>query len=1091
MSQPNLQFEDTEVLIKHSELILAYLEKILNEFREDGKIMSKVKGQTGSALKKFASEYVDALLRNANLPTVSGSVAELRDLIAADLASSQCIQLLDYACRWIQLTQDQLVFINSNIREFDLRWNYPLTIAVCKLFTAYCKICLYIHYIKTSSFLVNIFCSSNLIKTYKLILPIDELLRIVKSCIDNPFGFIATQNDPLKGHLSILVFQILPFFSTLFADWPIFNWSSLSIFEFSPEDTFGNSTSMPLDDFTYLANINMFQEFITFFLMVFPSYMDIHPQFTYLASGVITESQFFYLSRNYAVKAADLIVLSLQNQTNKTNQTLPFLRDNLEKTIELKNMSTHIYRMKQLIYLAEDLENFAGIDINQFIRSIHQIRAICAFSFYEIEVFLRMRDQKFWDKEHIETVTKLFLLVDKISSFFVREKHTFERFFVFNLSTADSEYLQTLISNFTKDQSGNGPDAVILKGAAEIHSSIQKLDLNEFDNNTRYDFLPLILTQNRLLFEYNKMATQFRISYLNPLFEHFATIQNHCAAAMDATRYFLDCCPLHTLWRHYTQFINIVKCDHTPMNNSIAFLNIFSFFNYDNIILPCYTGLKANLRSTIQNVRGMISQQIRTVMNKLITDKHSAVTKFSYNNPISCRPIFDPPHKAMLNKEYCLSTSSKLANLTQANQFISSIPESIIYFGEKIDLASFFMSSFSKEIIRILLFCLHDNLHAIIDSAQFIWGLFGQAGLDFSQALANGILNESMFGGPAFTDQSKLFTDLSLPLAPQGVIDEQRVVYKLSSELRSFIENDHKLTKYTYSTQQFLPLTPNEKQAINPPELSNPSIAAQISDASLLYSKQYFVNLIRTLGLHAGIYLDCAIIKIVILEMMKIVDGYRQFSTSSNKSNTLSDPAESLLRVAVGLTLRNNLRTASAAVIEETIPGFNRIIESINSQQTDELMTIKEIITDEKSIFFISKYLSQCEKCTADIKGYFNYIAAMILSIKWDKVIFLSDNDALSLNYHLLPFAFELLVETAPLLFEKSNPENISQGIDSYFVSLSAYTKPTKPSEYNSFYIFMDHFAKFIRGFDYNKISKMFPYTTLSTGYPVSDAKST
>ena len=99
----------------------------------------------------------------------------------------------------------------------------------------------------------------------------------------------------------------------------------------------------------------------------------------------------------------------------------------------------------------------------------------------------------------------------------------------------------------------------------------------------------------------------------------------------------------------------------------------------------------------------------------------------------------------------------------------------------------------------------------------------------------------------------------------------------------------------------------------------------------------------------------------------------------------------------------------------------------------------------KKSFYFISKYFSETEKLSFEIQNYFAFIAAMILSIKWEKVAFLTDSDAFVNNYHLIPYAFELLVDITPSIFEKASSENVKDGVTSFFTVLANnYEKNTK-----------------------------------------------
>lgn len=1110
-------FENSEILLKHSELIIANLEKIEHEFRDDGKILSKVKGNNHSQFKKFVNEYEQAIQRNEKLPTASGSISSSIESVANDLISTKSIFVIDYACFWLKSAQRQLQLIDENSHGYDIRWNLPFTLRTIKIFVAFCKISLLLYYIKNSSVLISAFCASNFGKGQKLLNPINDLATIVKSCNENPFSYIASQNENLKTKFSATILEILPFFSPLFSDWPVVNWSLLSFYESSPDDMSGNS--LPINELILLANISLFYEFMTFFLMVYPESIDQNTQLTPLASAVMSETAFFYISRNYFIKSSELINLSLSIPANKSNKALPMIRDNFEKSIETKNKSAHLQRMQQLYYLAEDIESFSEIDFNQFLQCTPQVIAICAFSYYEIEMFFRMKDQKLWDQIHVTTVMKLFGLLDKITELFVREKYTIERFYIYNLSTSDADYLQGLIDQIGPQQGGN-----FVKAAGYIKTAIQSVDLKEFEQGIHYDFYPLLLTEGRLLHDFNKLPSNLT---LNPLFEHLTSIGDHCCIAMDSMRYFLEFCPIHTLWRHHAIFSLFLKSEFLPMNTSIAFLHVFSYFNYDDVILPSMNMIEP-LKTQLQSVKAILSQQIRALMGKIISKKKET------EGTKEQKEFETNPNFHMLNTEHVNMKTEYINALTQANQFVVSIPESIFFYGNTIDIASFFINSIQNDFIRVLLFRLHDNTHAIVDAAEFLWSLMGKIGIDFRQALFNGITKETMFASPDIKQQAKCFIDPSLSKCPQGMIDEQRIVHKFALELIEFITQGHKKTKYVQFTQQFFALTKQEmklrEDLVNKPkgvEISSPggshsnvpgspgSVSSSQKestgtmgmgfgfgnelDGSLCFSTHHFADLFRTLGLHCALYLDCTLFMSTLNSLFNVVEeGYSNFSKLLGNNQTLTDniinspeiakATESLLSVAVGLTVQNMIRRGASIIVDETIPGLARTISShLESQpnMADDLMTIKEITSSDNSFYFIKQFLNGASKCSADLKNYFMYIAAMILNINWNGVQFYPDDDALWQNYHLIPYAFELLIDVAPLLFEKAAPENIRAGIDTFFLTLSSFQpKMNKGQKFNPFYILVDKFMKFVPGLDYAEMENYFPYSLLSSGYP-------
>jgi hypothetical protein len=185
-----------------------------------------------------------------------------------------------------------------------------------------------------------------------------------------------------------------------------------------------------------------------------------------------------------------------------------------------------------------------------FMHSIHQTRAATAFTYYEIVTILSVtgRVDQWKGPEDLKATVQLLSTLCKMTDFFVYEQDLVARFFAFNLCTAYQLYLEKLIGLFSVGFREEGQK--ILKGTAATGSALKEIQLDEFDQQTRSDFYPLLLSLGRLVHQHNVTATGLYTSALNLLFEHPNTISLRASACHDPARFFLETCPLHTLWHH-------------------------------------------------------------------------------------------------------------------------------------------------------------------------------------------------------------------------------------------------------------------------------------------------------------------------------------------------------------------------------------------------------------------------------------------------------------------------------------------------------------------------------------------------------------
>ncbi|EAY20563.1 hypothetical protein TVAG_239370 [Trichomonas vaginalis G3] len=1060
------RFEETEILLKHSEFVLASLEFAAHQFREDGEIMKMLSSSDGSKIRSFAKNFVKAKKKGDSLPTLNQSLYQTREKIAMQMIMP--IRTIDYTVYWCQLSVAQLKVMTETSREFDFRWNLPITLSSLKLFGAFCRIVLYLHHITAAKFLVQLFSSSSLPTTLPLQCQFDDLLDFVSKCQDEPFAFIASQLDFIKEKMSLMVVNLLPFFSTLMGDWTVFDWSMLSIYERSPESTIGDS--MPINEYTYLANISFLQEVLTLFTLTFTSFMDENQQFIALGHAILSETGTFYLSRNFPVSIEELIKVSIPSKS------LTGLKSNLQNSINRKNKEVHLYRMKQLLLLASDVVNFSELNFNSFLRSIHIVRAIAAFAYYEIDLFFRTSDKFAKSPDHIKTVSHLLHYIVELAYLFIKRKPDVERFFLYNLATVDADHLSYILNKFGTDLGTAGAD-VVATGRL-ILESLEDLDLAKFDNGIRYDFYPLQLTHGRALHRHNVTSQRLRVSFLTPLCEHLMTISMHASACQDPVNWFLECCQLHTMWRHLNKFDAFISNPSAPIVECTCFVHIFELFNYDKIVMSMHMNEGATAQSILENqIRQSFIKRMFSLMSNLLSS-NSRIMQFSLDGPIGQVIPEQNLTRDLRSKEYCNREAEEINSIANANKLIEKLPQTCNVLGKVIDISPYIVRRLTSDILRIVLLNMTTNGSAIINSAPLVWTFFSHARalnvdqfedeeLVFRRGLFEYSLKSAMFAGSSISAQAQAFIGRG-SLEPRDITDPSRFIVFISSQMIKFVDTEYDSHLYNHFAESF---------------------------SSCNHNISYYRNIFRVLGIHPALYLDATLTNGIVENFYIVHQAFEFIRQNLKKPNDvfkheMAKPAsKALLSLSVGLALRNIIRRAISLVNEEAIPGISDIIATTELDDRPECNLLKEVFSQEDTTWFIkTRLLSRIKVHNDGLKDFFTFIATLIAGPFFDDIEFDPENNTLSHNVHLIPYAFQLIIELAPSLFTEASYNKLQGAIELFFTKISQIVesrmKKLKAQNLKARYILMDQFPKLCSKLEYGRMKHVFPYALLTHSYP-------
>jgi hypothetical protein len=406
-------------------------------------------------------------------------------------------------------------------------------------------------------------------------------------------------------------------------------------------------------------------------------------------------------------------------------------------------------------------------------------------------------------------------------------------------------------------------------------------------------------------------------------------------------------------------------------------------------------------------------------------------------------------------------------------------PDSIFFFGQDIGVAKYFSDVLLMTVDKVLLTALRINIESVTDASQLFWSLMGQLGGNFGAAIFDGTLRHGIFADSSFDKQIEALSGRLADLCPvKGMHDLTRVINGFGQDLIAFATTDHLQCPYIPFVQRFSGR--REKS----------------------HSTQSFMSIFRIFGLHGALYLDCTLIRFVAENVASVLRSYqalageiescKQQPLTLAKEPRVIEASKTFLSVAVALTLRTLVRQAAENCANETVPGIAQLVMTEAKRDTPLSHLFKEVLTSERSNFFIVEQLRTLlsTRFPHSLDHYFTFIAAMFGNPAWRTAKFDASLDAIENNLHVLPYAWELMVDLAPALFDRAGDAEVSLGIDAFFSSLSQIYKMSEGAGDSASgmpqLILVDKFTKLIPRLEYGYIEKYFPYGAVACGYPVT-----
>jgi hypothetical protein len=330
-----------------------------------------------------------------------------------------------------------------------------------------------------------------------------------------------------------------------------------------------------------------------------------------------------------------------------------------------------------------------------------------------------------------------------------------------------------------------------------------------------------------------------------------------------------------------------------------------------------------------------------------------------------------------------------------------------------------------------------------------------------------------MFVGTAIEKQAEALRGVDIEICPSDCDKDMiRVVYGIASELAGFVQLGHTAAQYVPFVQRF--------------------------HGPKSYSTQSFTHLIRIFGIHAALYFDNSLIKLISESVVTLLQTYQAVAADidSHKGNPVTaaanpkvvEASKQFLSVAIALTMRLLIRRAAHMVMNEAVPGLSEVISGQNKKARPADWLLNEVTSSARASYFVIEQVKAkfTQRPPGSFETYFGYLAALFGNPAWKNAKFFEAQDALENNIHCLPYAWALMADLGAALFGVSDEKTINLGIDAFFRGLSLVFKGAEQAGPggSAYLILVDKFTILLPELHYGHIEKYFPYGAVTSGYP-------
>ncbi|OHT05526.1 hypothetical protein TRFO_26738 [Tritrichomonas foetus] len=1110
------RIEELEALYNHIDLLNSKLDIFETMTNNASIIGAALSSANGERFKRTVDPYIASLFTDkpVSVPNLAAHQSFINSTIKDLVVQAQVIK---YMYQFCNLTEHELRNLCQIIKDFDLRWNQPLTIRCCQIFVQYCKTILFIKTHPVIKYIMIMINSSSQIDVVKksVITPNDvtKILVYVIGASGDPFYFMKTRVDFLSNQMARLSGTVGAFLARLFGTFPLVDFQQFSIFNKQPSEV---ETTLMSDEFIILSNLSLLKETLFFYLFIFYEASSGSQSFELIIESIFTESPKVSLSKTFMIPLQDLI--SFSSSSHLPTRIMKSASDITDQ----KFRTSHTQRMIHVAFLLQDILNIVNFRTGELPQLMNHIIALSGLAFYEL-------DQYFTYDQRCPEALELLSVVLELSNIIVKNQEDVERFFTYNLAAVDLQFLKKQLSPAGFDEIANNTKELniplLLKDLAK---SLEVVDLGEYDKGTRYDFTAFNVTYARYLRIFNDIKTRERVSFLDPIFEHLTTINFHIKLATSALDTFLLYCPIQTLWRHTGSNYNEntwtrhITDENMPLQHIPSILSIFTYFSLDH---NCLRQLLSVVTS-LQNMYSHIRQKVFERMSRSISQNFFPTAQgikiglqthdFSGRENIFNSTDFATPKGITRQLVEIQYKSTNAAN--QLNSFCQRIPQNVIVFNQT-DRTAEFMTNTLMNNLSSCLFPDKVPNPSLMDrsftaATEFLWPVFAQLGSSFPNQIYQCRLSNSKpaSANPSIAEQTKEFNGTvnyqpvnintkKLGSDPKAQIQWQRteLILKIEQKFDKFVSS--KWEKMTYL-----------------PTLKGFWYKNQNKTENSFFTEQSLRYIVENLGIYAGLRIDRIFIHKIASTINELYSAFRM-TNSPELSNWYNDfvhkgvlpdidqlkkgginvdeLSKKVILIGACLKMRELLLNALSSVVREAVPGLQELMETAqkrcnNVWKTEAQVLIAEaVLGDPNNLHFVEEILKKLrvQPYNSTINHFFFYLALLLNGKQFKECVYMPEFDAITENLLLVPYTAKAFLNLSEFLFKESS-RKINADATVTFVSALGQIVQTRKNQntVNSFTILADKVPQ-IMGIEYQRIEAIFPSRTVNFAYNAVEKK--
>ncbi|OHT14281.1 hypothetical protein TRFO_15461 [Tritrichomonas foetus] len=1050
------RFEDIEILTQHIPALIHRLDDLRDQLTGEAFILMG-NNPDWARVSKYIDEKVEKLKngQDASAP-VPREIKVVMDTINPKINS--IIPSIDYICNWLYYATETMKIFTTSNNLLNIRSELPLTLRVCEVFVNYVKAITVMHYLCTRvNFAWHCFTTSappdqvnNLTAPRQFV---DVILAKISS---KPFDYVSEATAPLKNHLENLTTQLSTIFSQLFAVYSLFEWSILSI---EGADSLDSESTLLHSNYIVLQNLYLFYLTIVFFGLVFPQFFANNVNFGSFAISIYSESQSIRLTNSFVAPLATLLSLA--------SESLPLkIMNTALKDIESKLTTSHPKRINCLTHLFCEYTERCNLNDDLFGLYYEQILAIYGFSFYE----LMIANESNIEVNMLDMLSASLDLLALIES----NEQLIQRTFLYTLTSIDIGFLRDITLKCRKVSVSLEPCYLLTINSIAEHLIGFKLE--DFDNGTRYDLYPLMLTHGRLISYPYTSGNDSDVSMIFSLLEHLTAIVRHLSFVESPLDCLMQIYPIHRHCYISNKIPKLIRSDKTDLRKIVSSLKFFTF-------IPFLEQYVKNFQQACESVCDRILRAIGDTIS-LKSKNVQAVLQNNMDPEFDISQYLAPPRKTQ--REMYEKDSLDINKCSSAMENIMTMPDTARYGKVEYKLRDTFVEKFLAWIDSYVLSGNYSPFFAasifnMLD--QVVRPFFTELNIPFIPTMLQKTRNASpLIGDEKFFSQYKLYTCQEKPKMASGFINNY------IQQMTMFIESGHKTAQYEHLGLRFITLR-----------------GSTSFQAEQFFAMEPMKYLITTFGIRAGVRVNAILMSHYFVLYNQMMASFIQLTDQVNvwyqtflRTRTIDYKAitceqmkncsELLLSIGLVRTLRVILGKATRQVLDEVVPSLNTIVDAGKAKLGsigDEIAAFLESINPGANDNFLVERAKLANKSSVDAPKFLFFLGLLFANHDWDDAKFDSENDQFTHNLQLLPGAIGGLISVTRGIAEE---KIVLQALAIFFKVLATIAEMKREksrTEYANFVILVDHILVGCDGIQYGHMQNAFFFAEIRSCYNI------